>query len=325
LKSADKGKEPVNGGFFPMLTYQKMKKKPNQFRSFTGITLDEFERLFAGLQEKHEKFNHKRLSHRKRQRVVGAGRTFKHDLATRVILCLVHLRLNLTVAVMGYLFDLDQANISRNLTQMRSFLKRKLPEPSCIKKGKKINSLEELYRLYPDLEALVDGTEQPIQRPKDSEKQKIYYSGKKKRHTIKKQLVVNHQGLIMDVSQAVEGKRHDFKLFGDHQTLPEVIPKEVEVLADSGYQGAEKLYPDRRIRLPIKATKLRPLTDAQKADNRALSKVRVQVEHAIGRLKRFKILSDRFRHRLCLYDEIFDTVAGLVNFTRAQNLGLSIP
>jgi hypothetical protein len=309
-----------------MLTYQKMKKKPNQFRSFTGITLNEFEQLFTGLQEKHEKFNHKRLSRRKRQRVVGAGRIFKHDLATRVILCLVHLRLNLTVAVMGYLFDLDQANISRNLAQMRSFLKRRLPEPSRIKKGqKKINSLEELYRLYPDLQAIVDGTEQPIQRPQDSEKQKTYYSGKKKRHTIKKQIVVNRQGLIMDVSPAVEGKRHDFKLFEDHQTLPKVIPKEVEILADSGYQGAEKLAPDRKIRLPIKATKLRALSESQKADNRALSKVRVQVEHAIGRLKHFKILSDRFRHRLSSYDEIFDTVAGLVNFARIQNLGLSIP
>lgn len=307
-----------------MLTYEKMKKKPHQFRSFTGMSLEDFEQMFSGLENRYEKFEQKRLNRRKRQRALGAGRDFKHDLATRVFMCLVHLRLHLTVAVMGYLFDLDQANISRNLTQVRSFLKRRIPEPSRLNRGgKKINSLEELYRLYPDLQAMVDGTEQPIQRPKDSEKQKTYYSGKKKHHTIKKQLVVNRQGLIVDVSAAVEGKQHDFKLFEGHQTLEKVIPKEVEVLADSGYQGAEKLSRGQKIRLPTKATKLQPLSESDKAANRALSKVRVGVEHAIGRLKCFRILSDRFRHRLSSYDEIFDTVVGLVNFTRMQKLGLS--
>lgn len=309
-----------------MLIYEKLKKKPHQFQSFTGMPVREFEKMFSELQDTHEQFEQRRLGGRLRQRALGAGRSFKHDLATRVLMCLVHLRLNLTVAVMGYLFDLDQANISRNLVQMRGFLNRHLPKSPRIKAAQgKINSLEELYRLYPDLKAIVDGTEQPIQRPQDSEKQKSYYSGKKKRHTIKKQIVVNRDGLILDTSPAVEGRRHDFKLFEDHQTLSQVIPKEVEVLADSGYQGAEKLDPDRKIRLPKKASKLHPLTEEQKAGNRALSSIRVRVEHVLGRLKCFRILSDRFRHRLGSYDEIFDTVAGLINFMRIQRLGLIIP
>jgi len=309
-----------------MLTCEKLKKKPHQFQSFTGIPVHEFEKMFADLKDTHEQFEQKRLGGRRRQRALGAGRDFKHDLATRILMCLVHLRLNLTVAVMGYLFDLDQANISRNLVQMRSFLNRHLPKSSGIKAAqRKINSLEELYQLYPDLKAIVDGTEQAIQRPQDSEKQKDYYSGKKKRHTIKKQIVVNQDGLILDTSPAVEGRRHDFRLFEDHQTLSHVIPKEVEVLADSGYQGAEKLDPGRKIRLPKKAGKLHPLTEEQKAGNRALSSLRVRVEHVISRLKCFRILSDRFRHRLGSYDEIFDTVAGLVNFMRIQRLGLNIP
>ena len=35
-----------------------------------------------------------------------------------------------------------------------------------------------------------DGTERPIQRPKDAQVQKTYYSGKKKQHTIKNNLVI---------------------------------------------------------------------------------------------------------------------------------------
>lgn len=131
--------------------------------------------------------------------------------------------------------------------------------------------------------------------------------------------------MILDISPAGEGKRHDFKLFEDHKTLSQVIPKEGEVVADSGYQGAEKLAPDRKISLPAKATKLHPLTEAEKAANRALSKVRVRVEHAIGRLKHFRILSDRFRHRLASYDEIFSVVAEWVNFMGVQRLGWVTP
>lgn len=308
-----------------MLTYERLKMKPRQFQSFTGITVSEFEKMFDELEWKHEKFEQKRLGDRKRQRAIGAGRKFKHGLATRVLMCLVHLRLNLTCSVMGYLFSLDDGNISRNVRQMRKFLNKHLPEPSrLMAAGKKINSIEELFRLYPDLKAIVDGTEQPIQRPQDSEKQKSYYSGKKKRHTIKKQVMVNMNGLILDVSPSVEGRRHDYRVFEETQVLERTIPKEVTVLLDSGYQGAQTGQVDGKVLLPKKATKLHPLSPSDKASNRALSSLRVRVEHALGRMKCFKILSDRFRHALVSYDEIFSVVAGLVNFARMERQGLAL-
>ena len=309
-----------------MLTYEKLMLKPRQFQSFTGIRTEEFQKMLENAEGSYQRFEQKRLGTRKRQRKIGAGRQFKHSLADRMLMCLVHLRLHLTCSVMGYLFGLNDSNICRNLAQMRRLLRKQLPEPAQIMAAqKKISSIEELFRLYPDLKAIVDGTEQPIQRPKDKEKQKAYYSGKKKRHTIKTQLTVNRDGLILDTSMAVEGKRHDFKLFEDHETLEKTIPKEVEVLLDSGYQGAEKNHPDRIVHLPKKATKLHPLNDAQKEANRRLSQIRVRVEHVIGRMKRFKILSERFRHRLSSYDEIFSVVAGLVNFMRIERLGLAVP
>jgi predicted xylose isomerase-like sugar epimerase len=77
--------------------------------------------------------------------------------------------------------------------------------------------------------------------------------------------------------------------------------------------------------LPKKATKLHPLSEEEKASNRRLSQLRVKVEHAIGRLKHFKILSERFRHPLDSYDDIFAVIAGLVNFMRIERLGLAIP
>lgn len=309
-----------------MLSYEKLKMKPHQFQSFTGIRPNEFDKILERAEAGYDRFEQKRLGGRKRQRKIGAGRKFKHLLAHRILMSLVHLRLNLTDVVIGYLFDLDASNVCRNLSQMRKLLRQHLPEPSKLMAAqKKINSVEELFRLYPDLKVIVDGTEQPIERPKNQDRQKHYYSGKKKRHTVKKQVTVNKDGLILSVSPAVEGKRHDYKVFQDNHTMEELIPKEAEVLLDSGYQGAQKDHPDRTIHLPRKATRLHPLGEEDKASNRALSSERVRVEHAIGRLKFFEILSDRFRHALDSYDEIFSVVAGLVNFMRIERMGLAIP
>lgn len=309
-----------------MLTYERLKMKPHQFQSFTGIRVNEFEKILGRAQADYESFEQKRLGKPRRKRRMGAGRHFKLPLPDRILLCLVDLRLNLTCTVMSYLFDLNESNVSRNVHHIKRLLKEGLPEPMKLMAAqKKINSVEELFRLYPDLKAIVDGTEQPIERPKDPEKQKTYYSGKKKRHTIKKQVTVNLEGLILDAPPAVEGKRHDYKVFQETETLSERIPKEVGVLLDSGYQGAGEGQAEGRVLLPKKATKLHPLSQEEKASNRMLSQLRVKVEHAIGRLKRFKILSERFRHPLDSYDDIFSVIAGLVNFMRIERLGLTIP
>ena len=58
---------------------------------------------------------------------------------------------------------------------------------------------------------LIDAIESPVERPK--KKQKRCYLGKKKRYTIKIQVVVNKaDGQIICTSFA-NGRRHDFRLF----------------------------------------------------------------------------------------------------------------
>ena len=80
---------------------------------------------------------------------------------------------------------------------------------------------------------------------------------------------------------------HDFKLF-QQSRLP--LPKQTECLADSGYLGLVKLHANSR--LPHKKSKLHPLTDEQKAENRQLASERFVVEHIIRSLKIFRILSE---------------------------------
>ncbi len=60
------------------------------------------------------------------------------------------------------------------------------------------------------LKLLVDVSEQPTQRP--VKKQKKSYSGKKKRHTIKTELVMEESGKIISVSKSHKGKIYDFRM-----------------------------------------------------------------------------------------------------------------
>ena len=152
---------------------------------------------------------------------------------------------------------------------------------------------------------LVDATEQPIERPKRL--QKAYYSGKKKRHTIKTEIRTTLQGRIIHVSKSRPGAIHDFKLHKDEPS----IPPESLILADSGYQGLDKIH--KETQLPYKATKTKPLDKKEKEHNQTLARIRVTVENIFGDIKTFKILADRYRNKRKRYNVKFKIIAGIVN------------
>lgn len=88
------------------------------------------------------------------------------------------------------------------------------------------------------------------------------------------------------------GKRHDFRLFKESGVR---FLAETKVLTDTGYQGIRKIHANSD--LPKKKTKKCPLTSKDKEENRKLSSQRALNENVIGMLKRFKIISDRYRNR----------------------------
>jgi hypothetical protein len=65
---------------------------------------------------------------------------------------------------------------------------------------------------------------------------------------------------------------------------------------------------------PKKRSKKHPLTQEDKKNNRALSSDRVLNEHVIGAVKRFKIVSDRYRNRRKRFGLRFNLIAGICNF-----------
>lgn len=94
--------------------------------------------------------------------------------------------------------------------------------------------MAEVLGAHPDLFVILDGTEQPIQRPRDRERQRAFYPGKKKQHTVKNGLVANDEGLIRAVTSSTPGAVHDLRHFRESGVLAQ-IPLEVSVIADACY------------------------------------------------------------------------------------------
>ena len=106
-----------------------------------------------------------------------------------------------------------------------------------------------------------------------------------------------------------KGKVHDFQLFKSSQIH---LKPGSQLTADSGYQGITKLHANSV--LPKKSTKNCPLSKQDRKQNRNISRKRIAVEHVIALVKRFRILSERYRNRRKRFSLRFSLIAGICNF-----------
>jgi hypothetical protein len=303
-----------------MLGYAKLSRSPSIFRSFTGLDLSEFDSVYTEVEKVYSSFEEKRLSRRGRKREIGAGHPFKLPLRDRLLVLVIYYRLYVTSTLLGFLFDLGQTNVLKDIRMIEPAVREVLPLPAKVYgKKRKLRTIEELEELFPGFKALIDATEQEIPRPKDKKKRKTHYSGKKRRHTVKTQLTVNTKGLIVHRTNHARGRVHDYALF--KRNHPD-LPKKVRPVVDLGYNGIQNDYPEMDPSIPFKkksvgrghkGEKSDELTPEQKGFNSQLSKERIVVEHTISRMKKFRVMSDEFRNRLRHYDTMTNIVSGLIN------------
>ncbi len=293
-----------------MTIYDKLRRRPRAFRSLTGLSVDEFDALYGEVVDKIDSYDESRLNRRERERARGAGGQYRHDARNRLLMAMIWLRIYPTYDVLGFLFDLDKSNIGRNMTTVLAVLREALgDEIQWPDKSQRKRKMVEFMQEFPEVVAIVDATEQPIQRPKDDKTQKNHYSGKKKRHTLKTQVVVAPDGELMDVSPTVPGSQHDKKLY-DESGVSASLDEDEAMMGDSGFQGIQHEHPAI---LPHKKPKGGELTKVQKKYNRRVSRVRVVVENTIAQIKTFRVTAEVYRHPREDYNDIFQIVAVLVN------------
>jgi hypothetical protein len=165
--------------------------------------------------------------------------------------------------------------------------------------------------LEQDIKAiLVDVTEQPMERP--VKKQRQWYSGKKKRHTIKAQLVVCLKTLHILLVVCDKGRTHDFTVL---KRCKLNILNAIKKYGDSGYQGIQKLYANSTT--PHKKPRDGELTKDERRENRELARLRIPIEHVNRRCKIFRIVKETYRGKHKHYHKTWTVVAALVNLRYA--------
>lgn len=155
-----------------------------------------------------------------------------------------------------------------------------------------------------EFELIVDSSEQARERPGEYEQQKKYYSGKKKNHTLKNQLIVLPDGRdIVDVIAGAPGPKSDINLFRERQSEFDLNQK---------FNGDKAYVGEPAIKTPQKKPKNQQLTPEQKQKNKELSTERILVEHLIRLVKIFRVAQERFRLNPQKYEQVILTICGLV-------------
>jgi len=268
----------------------KLKQHPKTFTRLFGIEPDTFDELVMKIHPLWLKAETKRLDHPRKIKQ-GGGRPYALTLEESVAMLLLYTRAYVPHVFLSVLFDVHESAICRYFAKVRPITERifKLPTRDADL------SEEEILQL------VVDATEQRTERRQEG----CGYSGKKKAHTIKTQIVVDKRGKIHHVSASVPGNIHDKKLFDQSGVL---LPDSAK--GDLAYLGTN-------ITIPFKSSKLRQLTKRQKDHNTRHSRTRIIVEHVFASLKAFRILADRFRGSLVNYHSYFLIVCGLRNLARS--------
>lgn len=281
----------------------RLRKSPTAFRRLTGITPAAFDGLLAQLTPRYEQADARRKGRPGRKRKAGGGRKHSLVLADRLLMLLIYYRTYVTHAFLGFLFGLDDSAVGRNINPLQPLLAGifRIPE-------RRIEVAEDEIR-----ELFFDATERPTRRPKRGQKE--FYSGKKKRHTIKAQVVVVRKRKppgpdasprrlrIAAVSESHPGSVHDKKVYDAARM---VAPADAKRTGDTAYLGTGLGTPTRKPRGG-------ELSDDQKAENRRLSRRRVAAEHGIGKMKVWRVASERYRNPVSRHTLIMKNVAGLHN------------
>jgi hypothetical protein len=299
---------------------EQLGQHPSVFRSMTGLTVDAFDRMLPQLLAAFAADRRRRLDRPDRRRAVGGGDDFDLPVADQFLLTVVWLRHYPTQECLGYLFGASDSTALRAVRRCLPVLEAqgkdtmRLPDPG---RGKR-RDLPALLKGTPELAVIVDTFEQRTQRPQ--RRQRAYYSGKKKAHTLKSQVAIDEDGRVVDVAESRPGRWADLKVFRRSGLLGKLVRGKVGALGDLGYVGIGGLSPRLRGAAPRRKPRGKERPPADRRYNRAFARRRVKVEHAIGRLRRYQALSAVNRHGRKGHAARVRAVAGLVNHMLDQKV-----
>jgi DDE superfamily endonuclease/Helix-turn-helix of DDE superfamily endonuclease len=291
---------------------------PAVFRAMTGLTVAAFDQMLPALLAAFAADRRRRLDRPSRRRAFGGGDDFDLGVADQFLLTVVWLRHYPTQECLGYLFGVSDSTALRAARRCLPVLEAqgkdtmRLPDPG---KGKR-RDLPALLRQTPALAVIIDTFEQRTHRPE--RRQRAYYSGKKRAHTLKSQVAVDEGGRVVDVGESRPGPWADLKVLRRSGLAGRLARAGVGALGDLAYVGIDGLVRGLRGATPRRKPRGRSRPPGDRRYNRAFARRRIKVEHAIGRLRRYQALSAVNRHGRKGHAARVRAVAGLVNWALSQ-------
>jgi len=283
--------------------------RPEEGRRMIGLGATALWELWQRIGALERAAQHQRDKAPQRQRQAGGGRKKEAEVLCRLLVTLLYLRQHWTMQGLAAANGCAESTVWNYIHEMLPYLRSELPASLLEPWQQECDSvaraeLEMWLAALPEGALLVDTWEQPIPRPQDDAEQEAHYSGKKKAHTRKNQLICLPNGSdIVDVVIGEKGPRSDSKLFEETQAE---LPETLEFIGDKAYVGR------RNTTTPIKKPRGGQLTQEQKACNQKVSQKRVYVEHLIRVVKIFRIAKEEFRMRARMYELAIGCVCGLV-------------
>jgi len=292
-----------------MTKYKKLVKSKTKFLAMTGYTDEEFQALLAYFSVRFYAYTEAHTLEGKERTRRGHIPYKNSPLPTiedKLLFILIYLKTNNLQSVQAELFGMHQSEANQWIHLLAPLLNLALADSGHLP----VRSMEELELEENSNLFFHDGTERPIQRPTDNDVQKEFYSGKRKQHTIKNNVLSDVVCYILFLSPTVAGKMHDKKLADECNYS---LPDDSILVQDTGFQGFD--LHNVAILQPQKKPRNGELADDEKALNSLISRLRVRVEHAIGGVKRYRIIKDKIRNwKRGFRDAVVETCCGLHNF-----------
>ncbi len=299
-------------------------------KAVTGVSEEQFvelEKAFGAVyEEKKQKAYEAAVKRGERKRKRGGGRKGAlPEIGDKLLFVLFYLKVYPTFDVLSAFFGLSRSKACENIHRLLPVFHETLSALGVLP-HRSFDSIDEMKKVFENIELIIiDATERLYRRPKDSKKQSSMYSGKKKRHTIKNTVISTADKAVHFIGMTFPGSVHDYTMLKKEFSPEEPWFENINALLDLGYQGIQKDYIGDKIRIPHKKPRKSKnfqnpeLTDEQKEKNRALSRVRISVENAIGGFKRFNILNHIFRNKKKNFDDdVIVLCAGLWNMAIAN-------
>ena len=190
-----------------MLNLEQAIKQDRLLRALTGMNRKAFESLLLIFTEVYEQSREQKP---RKKAMAGGRKALLKTNSSKLFFILFYFKCYPTFDLAGFIFGFDRSQAHYWVHQLQPILETALGKKMSLPK-RKINSIEVFLSRYPGVQrVMIDGTERRIQRPKDKQKQKLNYSGKKKYHTRKHLAAVDENRRVLVLSKAREGKVHGF-------------------------------------------------------------------------------------------------------------------